>query len=209
MLRHESDIIGYAIHASDGAIGTIRDFLFDDVTWTVRWLVVDTGGWLTGREILLPPSALALVNHVGHQFNVNLTKQQVKNSPDVDSHRPVSRQHETSVYDYYGWSPYWGAGSYLDVVEYGGGGMMASPSMDLMRREKNIDDAPLCVASRKWRDTISTPSTAKLDMSGISWSRMKIGAYAFWSSTPKTGGLGVKCSSRRFVCVRSSGPTSR
>jgi hypothetical protein len=141
MLRHESDIIGYAIHASDGAIGTIRDFLFDDVTWTVRWLVVDTGGWLTGREILLPPSALALVNHVGHQVNVNLTKQQVKNSPDVDSHRPVSRQHETSVYDYYGWSPYWGAGSYLDVVEYGGGGMMASPSMDLMRREKNIDDA--------------------------------------------------------------------
>jgi hypothetical protein len=141
MLRHESDIIGYAIHASDGAIGTIRDFLFDDVTWTVRWLVVDTGGWLTGREILLPPSAMAQVNHVGHQFNVNLTKQQVKYSPDIDSHRPVSRQYETSVYDYYGWSPYWGAGNYLDVVEYGGGGMMASPSMDLMRGEKNIDDA--------------------------------------------------------------------
>jgi uncharacterized protein YrrD len=140
MLRHESDINGYAIHASDGPIGTVSDFLFDDVTWRVRWLVVDTGGWLPGRIILLPPAALALVNHVGHQFNVKLTKQQVKDCPDIDSHRPVSREREASLYGYYGLSPYWGAGTYLDVAEYGGGGMMASPSMDMMRREKTIED---------------------------------------------------------------------
>lgn len=140
MLRHESDINGYAIHASDGPIGTVRDFLFDDATWTVRWLLIDTGSWLPGREILLPPSAVAQVNHVGHQFNVNLTKQQVKDCPDVDSHLPVSRQQETSLYDYYGWSPYWGDGAYMDLVGYGGGGMIEPPSTELMRREKEIDD---------------------------------------------------------------------
>jgi hypothetical protein len=57
MLRHESEIDGYAIHASDGLIGTVSDFLFDDATWLVRWLVVDTGNWLPGRRVLLPPSA--------------------------------------------------------------------------------------------------------------------------------------------------------
>jgi sporulation protein YlmC with PRC-barrel domain len=141
MLRHESDINGYAIHASDGSIGTVRDFLFDDATWMVRWLVVDTGNWLPGREILLPPSAVEHVNHIGHQFNVKLTRQQVKDCPEIDSHLPVSRQHETSLYDYYGWSPYWGDGAYMGLVRYGGGGETEPPSTELMHREKEVDDA--------------------------------------------------------------------
>jgi hypothetical protein len=140
MLRHESDINGYAIHASDGVIGTVSDFLFDDATWLVRWLVIDTGSWLLGREVLLPPSALGLVNHIGHQFNVELTKQQVKDCPDIDSHLPISRQQETSLYSYYGWSPYWGEGAYMDLVGYGGGGMVEPPSIELMRREMKIDE---------------------------------------------------------------------
>jgi hypothetical protein len=145
MLRHKSEIDGYAIHASDGLIGTVRDFLFDDATWLVRWLVIDTGNWLPGRRVLLPPGALADVNHMGRQFSVRLTKQQVKDCPDVESDRPVSRQSETSIYNYYGWSPYWGAGSYLGMVGYGGGYMGGSPAilpfLELMQREKEIDDA--------------------------------------------------------------------
>jgi len=145
MLRHESEIDGYAIHASDGIIGTVSDFLFDDATWLVRWLVIDTGNWLAGRKVLLPPSALGEVNHMGRQFSVRLTKQQVKECPDVESDRPVSRQSEASIYGYYGWSPYWGAGSYLGMVGYGGGmlGTTAGerPSLELMQRVKAIDDA--------------------------------------------------------------------
>jgi len=143
MLRHESEIDGYAIHASDGLIGTVSDFLFDDATWLVRWLVVDTGNWLPGRRVLLPPSALADVNHMGRQFSVRLTRQQVKECPDVESDRPVSRQSEAGIYDYYGWSPYWGAGAYMGMVGYGGGYLTgtAPPSPELMQREKAIDDA--------------------------------------------------------------------
>ena len=81
MLRHQSEIIGYAIHASDGYIGTVSDHLFEDKTWLVRWLVVDTGHWLPGRKVLLPPSVLAHINHIGRQFNVGLTRQQVKDCP--------------------------------------------------------------------------------------------------------------------------------
>jgi len=144
MLRRESEIDGYAIHAGDGLIGTVSDFLFDDATWLVRWLVIDTGNWLAGRKVLLPPSALGGVNHMGRQFSVELTKQQVKDCPDVESDRPVSRQSEAGIYDYYGWSPYWGAGSYLGMVGYGGGMVGttagARPSLELMQREKEIDD---------------------------------------------------------------------
>ena len=143
MLRHASEINGDAIHASDGLVGTVSDFLFEDATWLVRWLVVDIGLWLPGRQILLPPSALAHVNHIGHQFNVRLTKQQIKDCPDVETDLPVSRVMETSIYDYYGWSPYWGNGSYMGVADYGGylgGPIGAVPPPELMQRERQIDD---------------------------------------------------------------------
>ena len=145
MLRRKADIDGYAIHASDGSIGTVVDFLFNDSTWLVRWLVIDTGHWIPGRKVLLPPSALANVNHIARQFSVRLTKQQVKDCPDIEADRPVSRQMESTIYNYYGWSPYWGAGSYLGLVGYGGGYMGSSaatrPSPELMQREQDIDDA--------------------------------------------------------------------
>jgi hypothetical protein len=143
MLRHESEILGYAIHASDGLIGTVSDFLFDDATWLVRWLVIDTGNWLPGRKVLLPPSALAEVNHMGHQFSVKLTKQQVKTCPEAESDRTVSRQEESEIYNYYGWAPYWGDGSYMELGGYSIGYLAdtAPPSPEILKREKAIDDA--------------------------------------------------------------------
>ena len=89
----------------------VSDFLFDDASWLVRWLVVDTSKWLSGRKVLLPVSALGHLDQKKEQFSVRLTMQQIKDSPDIDADRPVSRQMETHVYDYYGWRPYWGTAS--------------------------------------------------------------------------------------------------
>jgi hypothetical protein len=141
MLRHASAINGYAIAASDGHLGTVSDFLFDDASWLIRWLVVNTGHWLSGRKVLLPPAVLGHLDSVAREFAVRLTKQQVKDSPDIDSDRPVSRQMETNLYDYYGWSPYWGTGFYMGGYGYIGGPMMASPPPEFMRREEEIADA--------------------------------------------------------------------
>jgi sporulation protein YlmC with PRC-barrel domain len=143
MLRHESEIIGYAIQASDGAIGTVSDVFFDDATWLVRWLVVDTGNWLPGRKVLLPPSALAEVNHIGHQFSVNLTKEQVNACPEADSDRPVSRQMESEIYGHYGWSPYWGDGTYAGL-DGAMGGVFIGPALlspELLAEAKVLEDA--------------------------------------------------------------------
>ena len=125
MLWTASRIKGYAIAASDGHIGTVSDLLFDDPSWQIRWLVVDTGHWLTGRKVLLPTSTLGHANAGRREFSALLTKQQVKDSPDIDTEQPVSRQMETDVYGYYGWSPYWGSGFYTGA--YGYGSMMSSP----------------------------------------------------------------------------------
>ena len=102
MLRKASAINGYAVAASDGRLGTVSDFLFDDASWMVRWLVVDTGNWLSGRKVLLPPSVLGHIDPTERRFSVGLTMQQVKDGPDIDTDRPVSRQMEGNVYDYYG-----------------------------------------------------------------------------------------------------------
>jgi hypothetical protein len=80
--------------ASDGQLGTVSDFLFDDASWLIRWLVVDTGNWLSGRKVLLPPSVLGHLDESESRFFVRLTKQQVRESPAIDTDQPVSRQTE-------------------------------------------------------------------------------------------------------------------
>jgi sporulation protein YlmC with PRC-barrel domain len=127
MLRNSSEIIGYTIGASDGRLGKVTDFLFEDDTSLVRWLVIDTGPWLSGRKVLLPPSVLGQFSGIGDQFSVRLTMQQVKDSPGVDTDLPVSRQSETDTYDYYGWNPYWSRGPYLGGFTWGTGGMSPVP----------------------------------------------------------------------------------
>ncbi len=89
-------------------IGEVKEFYFDDLHWTIRYLVVDMGNWLTGRQVLISPYALVAVNS-GHQNIVcNLTKKQIENSPSLDSDKPVSHQFEQAYYGYYGWPMYWG-----------------------------------------------------------------------------------------------------
>ena len=120
MLEVGSALKGYAIEASDGRIGTVDDFLFDDRTWKIRWLVVDTGSWLTGRKVLIHPSAIGRADYERRELSVSLTRSQVKGSPDLLQDQPVSQQMERSLHDYYGWDPYWGD-------NYFGMGAMVSP----------------------------------------------------------------------------------
>ncbi|MBB4198245.1 hypothetical protein CCR94_17285 [Rhodoblastus sphagnicola] len=105
MLEFASALRGYAIKSRDGEIGTIADFLFDDRTWRTRWLVVDTGNWLTGRMVLLHPGALGQADYERRELSVALTRAQVEESPALSRHEPVSMQMERHLYDYYGWEP--------------------------------------------------------------------------------------------------------
>jgi sporulation protein YlmC with PRC-barrel domain len=112
MLRRVKDLRQYTIAASDGDIGHIDDVYFDDQSWTVRHVVVDTGTWLTGRRVLIPPRAIDGIDASGERVATRLTRKQVEDSPGVDTEQPVSRQHERDLYGYYGYPFYWG-GPYL------------------------------------------------------------------------------------------------
>ncbi|MEQ1694236.1 MAG: PRC-barrel domain-containing protein [Hyphomicrobiaceae bacterium] len=108
MLWNASELVGSTIKATDGEVGIVSDVLFDDQSWMVRWLVVDTGSWLPGRVVLLPLSVLGQPDRVNRLFPVNLTKRQVEDSPDEGAHLPVSRKMEAALFGHYGWEPYWG-----------------------------------------------------------------------------------------------------
>lgn len=140
MFRVASEINGYAIAANDGPIGHVCDVLFDDETWMVRWVVVETGTWLSDRKVLLPPFTLGHLDAKRREFSVRLNRAQVKDSPDIDTDKSVSRQMEANVYDYYGWTPYWGTGFYMEGGGYIGGAMGA-PYIETGRPDKTVGAA--------------------------------------------------------------------
>ena len=107
MLHELKALIGSPVIATDGRIGSIRTFLFDDETWMVRYLVVDVGGWLKRREVVIAIAALTQPNWTDKTFNVQLTKQQIESSPDIDAEKPVSLQQEIAMREYWGPLAYW------------------------------------------------------------------------------------------------------
>jgi uncharacterized protein YrrD len=126
MLRSLNSLKKLEIFASDGKIGHIDGFLFDDEKWAVRYFVVNTGGWLKGKKVLVSPLSVESMDASTHTFRVFLTKQQIENSPDIDSDKPVSRQMESDYHDYYRWPYYWMGSGAWGMASYPGG-MLGRP----------------------------------------------------------------------------------
>lgn len=129
MLQNLKDLFGYNLLATDGEIGQVKDAYFDDQSWAIRYLVADTGSWLSGRQVLLTPHALGPIDPDGRILSVKLTRQQIEASPSIDAHKPVSRQYEIEYYNYYGWPAYWNGGA---MWGFGGYPVVAAPSREAM-----------------------------------------------------------------------------
>lgn len=120
MLRGLKELEGYAAIATDGDLGKVANFLLDDQRWVVRYLVVEAGGFLTGRRVLISPISLRQVEWSARRFHLALTKIKVKNSPGIDADKPVSRQHEFDYHRYYGYPYYWGYSGLWGMGAYPG-----------------------------------------------------------------------------------------
>jgi hypothetical protein len=94
MLRSTKELSSYKLAALDGDMGHVKDFYFDDKNWVIRYMIVDTGAWLSGRLVLLSPHAFGNLNQVDKTLGIKLLKKQIEESPSIDSRKPVSRQHE-------------------------------------------------------------------------------------------------------------------
>ena len=110
MLRSMKELENCSVQATDGTVGQVKDFYFDDQAWVIRYLVADTGSWLAHRMVLISPIAVNHPDWAQRIFPVSLTQEQVKNSPSIDTQKPVSRQHERDHLSYYGYQYYWGGG---------------------------------------------------------------------------------------------------
>lgn len=109
MLQYLKQLRGFTVSASDGDVGQVQDFLFDDARWTIRYLSVEMGGFLDRRQVLISPISFERVDWPAERFRLRLTQEQVMNSPNIDADKPVSRQREAELSRYYGYPYYWGS----------------------------------------------------------------------------------------------------
>lgn len=134
MLHNTKELYGLKLTATDGEIGHVKDFYIDDKSWAVRYIIVDTGNWLSSRLVLLSPRSFGKLDTAGKCLSVALTKKQIEDSPSIDTHLPVSRQYEQEYHRYYGWPGYWES--------------TASGASPIIRRP------------RRWRRRTASPTTA-------------------------------------------------
>ncbi len=128
MLNSMRRLTGAKLTAIDGDIGHVEEFFFDDCAWAIRYLVVHTGSWLEARKVLISPYAVQQPLGGDKHIHTVLTKQQVKNSPDIDTHQPMSRQHERDYLDYYAYPEYWGGSALWGMAEMPYPPIMRSPA---------------------------------------------------------------------------------
>jgi len=133
MLRLFTDIRDLSLSATNGELGTIKDAYFDDHQWTLRYLVVTTGSWLSGRSVLISPASIEGVSWDNKRLELNLTREQIKNAPSQDSDKPVSRQYETQLLDYYGYPYYWSGPTWGGIAD---GGAFAAATAEMLRRNE-------------------------------------------------------------------------
>lgn len=135
MQRSIKNLVGYTISAKDGELGKVSEFYFDDQNWAIRYLVVDTGTWLSERKVLIPHSALGQTDWDSKTFQVNLTMEQVRNSPDTETKKTVTRQNELEIFNHYGLPFYWG-----NVLNEGTVGMIPlEPILDANKEKERAD----------------------------------------------------------------------
>lgn len=144
MLRSVTALQECAVHASDGDIGRVYQVYFDDEAWGVRYLVVETGNWLQDRQVLISPYSVKHVDWSSSIVHVNLTRQQVRDSPTIDTHKPVSRQHEIEYLRYYNYPTYWGGpnlwgmGAWPAFDRAGAASRLARPTLHTNRVQQDV-----------------------------------------------------------------------
>jgi hypothetical protein len=143
MARSIKSLYGTALSARDGEIGVIRDCYFDDQEWAVRYLVIDTGSWLSDRKVLIPPHAIAGSSIDERRLRVDLTIAQIEGSPSIDAHKPVSRQYEEDYYRYYGWPYYWQGNGLWGRDGIPAGGRRADDDEGVDGEVRRLDDKHL------------------------------------------------------------------
>jgi hypothetical protein len=107
MYYSANKMLGFALHALDGMLGSVVDFYFDEQSWYLRYLVVELGGARTGRKVLVAAPLLGRLDMERRVIDVHLLREQVEKSPTVDGDVAILRRHENALFRHYGWPSFW------------------------------------------------------------------------------------------------------
>ncbi len=114
-MRSLKKMIGYSAESLDGKIGEVDNFYFDTPEWFIRYAVIETGGLLNSKRVLISPESFGEPLWQERKFPISLSKEKIENSPTVEEKRPITMQEEENLIDYYGWDTYWGLGPYVNL----------------------------------------------------------------------------------------------
>src|SRR5665213_2122152 len=213
MLHNVKELEGALVEAVDGQLGTVKDLYFDDKRWAIRYMVVETGTWLKGRKVLISPNAVHRVGWDDGVMHMSLTQQQVRDSPSIDTDKPVSRQQEAAHHNYYGYPitgtastcgdsthfPYRGSARRLTPRSPPTDCAMTPSPASARGASTESSNRPIriCAAATKSSVMKSWPEMARSAAWRISSSTTRAGRSATWSSIRANGFRASRCCCRR------------
>ena len=103
-----NEIVGHYVEAKDGAIGHVEDFILDDESWEIRYLIVDTRNWLPGRKVLVAPEWIEMVNWIDSKLHIDLSRDAIESGPEYSSDA-FNRDYEQRLHRHYNRRGYWSA----------------------------------------------------------------------------------------------------
>ena len=106
-LRSTNEVNQYHIHASDGEIGHVEDFLIDSETWTIRYLIIDTKNWWPGKKVLVSPEWIEKISWLDGEVYMKLSREQIKKSSEYFEESAIEREYEATLFELYNRKPYW------------------------------------------------------------------------------------------------------
>lgn len=106
MLKSLKECLGYSILATDGEIGEVVDFLVDDEL-KLRYLVIDTGRWLTGKKVALSTAWISSVSPQKQTVVMNIDRKRIEEGPEYSGEHVLDRDYETRLHAHYRYPPYW------------------------------------------------------------------------------------------------------
>jgi len=106
-LRSTHDVSGYHIQAADDEIGHVEDFIIDDETWAIRYLIIDTRNWWPGKRVLISPQWIERVSWDESKVFVNIPRETIKQSPEYTEESLLTRDYETRLHRHYNRQGYW------------------------------------------------------------------------------------------------------
>jgi hypothetical protein len=109
-LRSAGEVRGYHVHGTDESIGHVEDYIVDDETWAVRYLVIDTRNWWFGKRVIVAPQWATRVDWAERNVYVDKTREALKNSPEWNGTDAINREYEGRLYDHFEQPVYWDDG---------------------------------------------------------------------------------------------------